>query len=202
MVESIMTKTFARIILAAICAVLLAIVTVFITDLAWWMVVIMLLLVLASFANTYIELKKAFTNGEVVAVYGNCASIESAVNFVGKTQRKMFSYRFISLAESDDDTYDDNVASFYIKGEKGKFVEGESYCLLFKKNKDTDMFNEKNLIGYEATKTSPVAISASAADEDEAEVAATENNRNNEDETAPSNLVYFSSKHKKGEDEE
>lgn len=201
MVKSIMTKSLAKIILAAVCAVLLAIVTILITDIAWWMILVMLFLVLASFANTYIGLKKAFANGEVVAVYGNCASIESAVNFIGKPQCKIFSYRFISLAEGDDDARDD-AASFYIKGEKGKFVEGESYCFLFKKNKDTDVFNEKNLIGYEVTKTSPVAISTSDINKDEVEEIVSKSENDTEEKNVSSNIVYFSSKQKNEEDEE
>lgn len=202
MIQSIIKKMLAKIILAAACAVLLAIITIFITDITWWMVLIMLFLVLVSFANTYIELKKAFTNGEVVAIYGNCVSIESAANFIGKPQRKFFSYRFISLAESDDDAKDDSVASFYIKGEKGKFVEGESYCLLFKKNKGTNEFNEKNLIGYEVTKTSPVTISTSEMNEDERERAILEKESNIEEKNVLPNIISFPSTQKNKEDGE
>ncbi len=205
MVESIMTKSFTKIIFAAVCAILLSIVTVLVTDIAWWVALIMLIAVLASFSSTYIELKKAFENGDIVAVYGHCVSIENAVNLIGKTQRKVFSYRFISLAEGDSEASDDDVASFYIKGEKGKFVEGESYCLLFKKNaKDADMFNEGNLIGYEITKTSPVAVSASEIDEDEAEVGEepTENEYVADESAASSKILYFSPKQKEKEDEE
>lgn len=203
MVESIMTKSFVKIIIAAVCAILLAIITILVTDIAWWMVLIMLLLVLASFANTYIELKKSFVNGEVLVVYGNCVSVERAVNFVGKPQRKLFSYRFVSLAEEEVyEDREDSVASFYIKGEKGKFTEGESYCFLFKKNKNLDVFNEKNLVGYEITKTFPVAISTLEINEGERNEIASERENTNEEKGVLSNIMYFPRKqHGKGGEE-
>ena len=204
MIESIMSKSLAKIILATVCAVPLAIVTIFFTEIPWWGVLVMLALVLASFANTYFELKKAFANGDIVAVYGNCISVENATNFVGKTQKNILSYRFISLAQNEDaqdeNVRDENVASFYIKGEKGKFVEGESYCFLFKKNGDTDTFNEGNLIGYETIKTSPVTISTTETDvastteiDEENEYVFEEDADQGEEETSPK-IIYFSPK--------
>lgn len=157
MIESIIKKTLGKIMLAAIGAILLAAVTIVVTDIAWWTILMMLILVLASFVNTYIELNKSFINGDIVAVYGSCISIEGYENFMGKTQKNTFSYRFVSLA--DDGESEDAVASFYIKGKKGEFIEGESYCLLFrKKNKEMEL-SDSNLIGYEIIKTNPVTIS-------------------------------------------
>ena len=66
------------------------------------------------------------------------------------------------------------------------------------------MFNEGNLIGYEITKTSPVAVSASEIDEDEAEVEEepTENEYVADESAASSKILYFSTKQKEKEDEE
>lgn len=199
MVDSIIAKMLGKIILASVCAVILAMVTIALTDIAWQAVLLMLVLVLVSFASTFMSLKKAVAEGKIVAVYGNCISRENAKNMMGKTQRNMFSYRFISVAATDNPkenaVAEDEVASFYIKGEKGKFVEGESYCLLFKKYDNGEDYSESNLIGYEVARTAPVTIPL-ADNNDAQELDAC--SPQEETEQTSSNVIYFNPKEAKG----
>lgn len=189
MIDSIIAKSLGKIVLAAVCAALLAAVTILTTDITWWAVLVMLVLVLMSFAGTFAELKKAVAKGDIVAIYGHCISFENAENVIGRIQKNVLSYRFVSLAEDENtqSSTQENVASFYIKGKKGKFIAGESYCLLFKAVRDNSEYSEKNLIGYEIAKSSPVTISASSAElasipeEVLVEASAT---------SAPANIVY------------
>ena len=53
----------------------------------------------------------------------------------------MRTYRF--LAKSNED----NADSLYIKAERGKYREGETYCLLFREVPSGE-YNEKNLLTY------------------------------------------------------
>lgn len=200
MVDSIISKTLGKIILASVFAVVLAMITIALTNIAWQAVLLMLALVLVDFMGTFISLKKSVAEGDIVAVYGNCISQECAKNIMGKTQKKMFSYRFISMASMENskegEELDDEVASFYIKGEKGKFVEGESYCLLFKKNNSEENYSESNLVGYEVVKTSPVAIPLTENND----VGSANAQVSQEDTTqAANNIIYFNPKEKRGD---
>ena len=131
---------YIKIIAAAIAAISLCVVASWVTN-VWsnlWLAVLMLL----GFGYTLFSVYSAEQKGQIVSIQATCIGamdIESVFDKMHKNR----TYRFI--AESNMSETD----SLYIQAERGKFREGETYCLLFRKN-PSGTFNEKNLLTYGA----------------------------------------------------
>lgn len=139
MVErTILRRLYMKIIAAAIAAISLCIVASYITHM--WKNLIFAVLALIGFGYTLGSVYMAQKQGKIVSIHAVCIGAMELDTVFDKAQ-KIRTYRF--LAKSDEDEAD----SIYIKTEKGKFREGETYCLLFKLM-PSGKFNEKNLLTY------------------------------------------------------
>lgn len=157
MVKSILTKIYLRVGIASLAAIALSVAVILTIDIKISTVLMVLGAALFSFGSTIWQIKKSVKNGTLVAVYAYCNSTDECVNPVDKA-RKLYDYKFITLAADEEgNAINNETASFYIKGEKKKFLPEESYCLLFITGENREDFNERNLIGYERCKSKPTS---------------------------------------------
>lgn len=139
MVErNIIRRLYMKIIAAAMAAISLCVAASWITH--QWSNLWFAALALVGFGYTFYSVYSAQSKGQIVSIQALCIGPTDTESVLSRAQ-KIRTYRF--LAKSDVDETD----SLYIKAEKGKYREGETYCLLFRKAPSGE-FNEKNLLTY------------------------------------------------------
>lgn len=139
MVErNILRRLYIKIIAAAMAAISLCVAASWITH--QWSNLWFAALALVGFGYTFYSVYNAQRKGQIVSIQALCIGTMDTNSVLSKAQ-KMRTYRF--LAKSDEDDAD----SLYIKAERGKYREGETYCMLFRKVPSGE-YNEKNLLTY------------------------------------------------------
>lgn len=136
--QTILRRLYMKIVAAAIAAISLCLVATYILEM--WKYLWVAALALIGFGYTFYSVYRAQKQGIIVSIHAVCVGAMELDTIIDKVQ-KLRTYRF--LAKSDVDDAD----SIYIRTEKGKFREGETYCLLFKQN-PSGKFNESNLLTY------------------------------------------------------
>lgn len=164
MAENIVRKIYLRSFAAVI-----AVAAITIMALAWLDITLLQALGFAALMLVYlvsqvVTLRRSMKAGNCTVVYATCLSKEDSYDIFGKKRRNMASYRFVASEKPEDETLlSDGCASFYIQGNKEMFVVGESYCLLFKRERgeespDEERYSEHNLLGHEVMRAVPLGI--------------------------------------------
>lgn len=139
MVErNILRRLYIKIIAATMAAISLCVAASWITH--QWSNLWFAVLALIGFGYTFYSVYNAQRKGQIVSIQALCIGTMDTGSVLSKAQ-KMRTYRF--LAKSNEDDAD----SLYIKAERGKYREGETYCLLFREVPSGE-YNEKNLLTY------------------------------------------------------
>lgn len=132
-----------------------------------WKTLLLGVLVLGGFLFTFFSARMDVKKGNVVSVYAQCCGQVRSTRTKMKSPGRM-TYRFITQAASEYGVFDEGeeeTASLYIGAEEGKFLEGEMYCLLFRKD-DSAVYNEKNLMTYGAVPSDILSFSVMDSDEE------------------------------------
>lgn len=137
MEEKIIQRLYFKIILAGVSGVALCITAAFLLNSLAPIWTSALVISAAVFA--WLSIRSDIAQSKIVSVYVQCCDVMNGRSYIKANSHVTF--RFLVK-----DIYDSSVY-LYIKGETGKFREGERYCLLFKKSQDNS-YNEQNLLAY------------------------------------------------------
>lgn len=161
MEEKIIQRLYFKIVLAGTAGALLCIVASFLAG--TWSTLWFGGFVLIGVTFTALSIRRDVKRGHVVSVYAECYESIGGKSFVKQVANSRITYRFITKSVNpilfDEDDDDDAAISLYIKGERGKFREGELYCLLFRKALN-NAYNEQNLLTYGAVQPDIMSFAA------------------------------------------
>lgn len=161
--ERILRTLYIKIVLSGCAAFILGILAAYMSG--NWKTLLLGILVLGGFLFTFFSARMDVKKGNIVSVYAQCCGqVKSARTKIKPSGR--VTYRFITQTANEFGVFDEeegNAVSLYIKADEGKFLEGELYCLLFRKN-DSAVYNEKNLMTYGSVPSDILSFSVTDSD--------------------------------------